>query len=224
MNFYDRLNVAPDADNATLRESYHREAKKHHPDRHPDDIEGATQRMQEIQHAYSVLKDPEKRAHYERTGDDDTQAEQNPAEALLASILNGLITDAVRADFNILARARAQIKERLTADRTAITVHEHAIKKLEKIIARVTAPGTYNYISMAAGSIAARTKHDMQPYIAAVKAAEGALQLLEGYTDNFIDRVTSPEEQIAHRMAAHNIFNQDRQQAKGFFDFTKPQS
>ena len=66
-DFYEVLGVARDADEATLKSAFRRLAVKHHPDKNPDDPE-AEQRFKEINEAYDILKDPEKRAAYDRFG------------------------------------------------------------------------------------------------------------------------------------------------------------
>ncbi|HEX8193832.1 MAG TPA: DnaJ domain-containing protein [Allosphingosinicella sp.] len=60
---YDVLNVSPGASTAALEAAYRALMKKHHPDR-----TGATvcNEAAEINAAFSVLRDPEKRAEYDR--------------------------------------------------------------------------------------------------------------------------------------------------------------
>ena len=65
-DYYEILGVPRDADSRELKESYRRLAKKLHPDVSQDD--GAEARFKEINEAYSVLSDSEKRASYDRYG------------------------------------------------------------------------------------------------------------------------------------------------------------
>ena len=60
---YRILEIEPDALPAEVRIAYVLKAKKTHPDVCKD--EGAESRFREIQHAYSVLRDPEKRKMYD---------------------------------------------------------------------------------------------------------------------------------------------------------------
>lgn len=62
--YYRRLGVAPEADGDTIKKAYRRLARELHPDRHPDDPHAAA-RFQEINEAYTVLSDPEKRKEYD---------------------------------------------------------------------------------------------------------------------------------------------------------------
>ena len=64
-DYYDILGVDEDASKKEIKKAYRDLARKHHPDRNPDD-EGAEQRFKEIQKAYSVLSDEEKRQEYDQ--------------------------------------------------------------------------------------------------------------------------------------------------------------
>lgn len=56
-------NVSPDE----IKKAYRKLAKKYHPDLNPDD-ENATQKFQEINEAYEILSDPEKKRQYDTYG------------------------------------------------------------------------------------------------------------------------------------------------------------
>ncbi len=66
-NYYDLLGVGKDADEGTLKKAFRKQAMQYHPDRNPGD-EAAEKKFKEIGEAYDVLKDPEKRAAYDRYG------------------------------------------------------------------------------------------------------------------------------------------------------------
>jgi len=65
---YEVLEVSKDADENEIKKAYYRLAKEHHPDKNPDRRYEATEKFKEIQEAYEVLKDPNKRANYDRFG------------------------------------------------------------------------------------------------------------------------------------------------------------
>jgi molecular chaperone DnaJ len=66
-DYYDTLGVSRDADEKELKSAFRKKAMKYHPDRNPDDAE-AEAKFKEIGEAYEALKDPQKRAAYDRFG------------------------------------------------------------------------------------------------------------------------------------------------------------
>ncbi|MEE8346849.1 MAG: DnaJ domain-containing protein, partial [Dehalococcoidia bacterium] len=73
-SFYDILGVSRSASEKELRQAFRRLARKHHPDVNPGDKQ-AERRFKEINHAYEVLSDSEKRTKYDRYGERWEQAE-----------------------------------------------------------------------------------------------------------------------------------------------------
>jgi molecular chaperone DnaJ len=66
-DYYDILGVQRNASEQDLKSAFRKLAKEHHPDRNPDDT-SAEQKFKELNEAYEVLKDPQKRAAYDRFG------------------------------------------------------------------------------------------------------------------------------------------------------------
>ncbi|MEX0799652.1 MAG: J domain-containing protein [Dehalococcoidia bacterium] len=73
-DYYDTLGVARSASEKEIRQAYRKLARKHHPDVNPGD-EGAEARFKEINRAYEVLSDADKRSKYDRYGEQWEQAE-----------------------------------------------------------------------------------------------------------------------------------------------------
>lgn len=68
-DYYEVLGVDRNASDADLKKAYRRLAKKYHPDINPGDKE-AEAKFKEINEAYGVLSDPQKRQQYDRFGHD----------------------------------------------------------------------------------------------------------------------------------------------------------
>lgn len=66
-DYYELLEVARGADDATIKSSYRKLAMRWHPDKNPGDAD-AEARFKAISEAYDCLKDPQKRAAYDRFG------------------------------------------------------------------------------------------------------------------------------------------------------------
>ena len=66
-DYYTTLEVARDADVTVLKSAYRKLAMKYHPDRNPGDA-GAEAKFKAVSEAYDCLKDPQKRAAYDRFG------------------------------------------------------------------------------------------------------------------------------------------------------------
>lgn len=68
-DYYEVLGVDKNADDDTIKKAYRTLAKKYHPDMNSGDSEAET-KFKEVNEAYSVLSDSEKRAKYDRFGHD----------------------------------------------------------------------------------------------------------------------------------------------------------
>jgi molecular chaperone DnaJ len=66
-DFYEVLGVDKSAGEADIKKAFRTAAKKHHPDMNPDDPT-AEAKFKEVNEAYEVLSDPEKKARYDQFG------------------------------------------------------------------------------------------------------------------------------------------------------------
>lgn len=106
-NHYETLGVNPGATPEQIKRAWRKKCREHHPDREG----GSDERMQEINRAYECLSDPEKRAHYDRTGEDVTGPSlddivRNEVIGLFAAIAES------PAEAGLLAVARRMVKGR----------------------------------------------------------------------------------------------------------------
>ncbi len=76
-DLYTTLGVAKGADADTIRKSYRKLAKQHHPDLNPGD-KAAEERFKAIGSAYAILSDADKRARYDRGEIDESGEPKQP--------------------------------------------------------------------------------------------------------------------------------------------------
>ncbi len=73
-DYYKILEVDKKAPQDEIKKSYRKLARKYHPDKNPND-KSAEDKFKEMQEAYEVLKDPEKRKKYDQLGSNWKQYE-----------------------------------------------------------------------------------------------------------------------------------------------------
>ena len=73
VDYYALLGVNKTADAKEIKAAYRKLALKYHPDRNPGDVQ-AEETFKQLNEAYAVLSDPQKREHYDRFGTADPQA------------------------------------------------------------------------------------------------------------------------------------------------------
>ncbi|MBV9469659.1 MAG: J domain-containing protein, partial [Abitibacteriaceae bacterium] len=74
-DYYKILGIARTADEKEIKKAYRKLARQHHPDINPNN-KGAEAKFKEINEAYQVLSDKEKRTLYDQFGDDYDKVHQ----------------------------------------------------------------------------------------------------------------------------------------------------
>lgn len=72
-DYYEVLGVGKNATDEELKKAFRRLAKKYHPDANPDNKEEAEKKFKEVNEAYEVLSDKQKRQMYDQFGFDGPQ-------------------------------------------------------------------------------------------------------------------------------------------------------
>ena len=113
-DYYEVLGVDRQAGEKDLKNAFRRLARKYHPDRSTED--DAENRFKELQEAYAVLSDSEKRSQYDRFGHDGPQG--NPFGGFGSGGFNINFEDILGGDFfsNIFGGGRSRRRERRGSD------------------------------------------------------------------------------------------------------------
>jgi len=69
-DYYKILEIERSSDESQIKKAYRKMAVKFHPDKNPNDKENAEARFKEINQAYEILSDPEKRKMYDQFGEE----------------------------------------------------------------------------------------------------------------------------------------------------------
>ena len=76
-NYYQTLGIKREASDKDVKQAFRRLARKYHPDVNPGD-KASEAKFKEVNQAYEVLSDPEKRRKYDRFGQNWKYADQFP--------------------------------------------------------------------------------------------------------------------------------------------------
>jgi curved DNA-binding protein CbpA len=122
MTLYDILGVSKEATDEELKRAYRALSKEHHPDVN----EGQDERFKEIQFAYEIISDPDKRAEYDRTGRTGQDVFQEQVIMKAAEMMREMLfqthykTDLenfLSASIQSIARKRQQAEQLFKRDR-----------------------------------------------------------------------------------------------------------
>ena len=137
IDFYRALGVSRDASDEAIKKAYRKLVFQHHPDRNPDSAH-AEPKIRELNAAYEVIGDPEKRRTYDRLNwGEETARDEAPDPAIILDEMEQKLFDEGRKEvFAILMkdvkRVRTElavIRERTVADQGYDTFKESIIQE-----------------------------------------------------------------------------------------------
>lgn len=124
---YKDLDVPVDASGEAIKKAFREKSKKHHPDKGGDES-----KFKEIQLAYSVLSDDDKRRRYDSTGDEEP--EQTQIIGLCIQIFKGAVDQNSR---DISAGIDSVVNGIVGSLKHEISQLKKSIKKNEDVISRI---------------------------------------------------------------------------------------
>lgn len=138
-DLYAILGVTRDADPETIKAAYRAKAKRLHPDQG-----GGADEFAELQRAYELLSDPQKRARYDETGSADDGVQDNDREAIgmvCAAFQQAMdaAQDVARSD--IVAGTKQLIRQSQKSCFNQRSGNEAKLRKLRAVHARVKRQG-----------------------------------------------------------------------------------
>ena len=137
IDFYRALGVSRDASDEAIKKAYRKLVFQHHPDRNPDSTQ-AEAKIRDLNAAYEVVGDPEKRRTYDRLnwGDEGARDEAADPAVILDEMEKKLFDEGRKEVFAILMkdvkRIKAElavIRERTVADQGYDTFKEAIIQE-----------------------------------------------------------------------------------------------
>jgi len=91
-NYYEILGVPKNASEDEIKKAYRRKMKDLHPDLHPND-KSLEEQTKEVNEAYEILGNEEKKEQYDLTGETPSQAYQHEYQTQANTIVDSLIDD-----------------------------------------------------------------------------------------------------------------------------------
>lgn len=148
---YRVLGIRPNSSAETIKKAFRRKAMKFHPDRNVGDDAAAAEYL-EIQKAYDILSDPERRAKYDATGDTSHTIPRENSE--LMGILHPTLMETITTiapferieSLDLVKRMITKVQNRISQIED---VHKQILvrqKLLNKVIGRITTEGEENLL------------------------------------------------------------------------------
>lgn len=135
MDYYRILGVSREASDEEIKKAYRKLVFQHHPDRNPDSHD-ADAKIREINAAYEIVGDPDKRRSYDRLfWGDEPRAETVDPGVILDEMERKLFDEGRKELFALLIKDVPRVKAELNLIRERTVAAQGYDSFLEKIVA-----------------------------------------------------------------------------------------
>ena len=194
---YEILGVPRDATESQIKAAKRSAASRVHPDRPGGSIEA----MAEVNTAYDILIDPQRRKEYDETG--RTQRQNTLADAVRDTLVNTVTQlverNMVQSSANMLAIMRKGMTDTMGEVRGQAEALGDKAERLEKKLAQITAKNGEQLLLDILSAKADELRGKKQQLDNAIIVLEATLKALECYDEPVIDQ---PMSSMAQRQGA----------------------
>lgn len=183
---YAELGVEATADETAIKKAYRKRAKE----THPDNKGGSQEQFERVNKAMTILKDPEARERYDRTGDTEmhtAQTTEDKARGLLSDIVAGIINgNDDPSSTDLVGFMQAYLGEQIAEHRRKQRELENKKAKAEKMAKRFKRkkPGE-NLMSRVADGHARALADKLEVIKTIIAVHEAAAKILLDYSFDF---------------------------------------
>ena len=180
---YDELGISPDADGHAIRSAHRRAAKKHHPD-----TGGNREQFERITRAAMILRDPEKRARYDATGETETPRDNELGEcaSIIISAFDRAMGEGNPDAADIIGRARQFLEQDKRKIESGIAECRQAIKMISNAQRRLKFKGDGpNLIATALDALKSQAAAEIQKLETGLARIARARAMLDSYEWKF---------------------------------------
>ncbi len=148
LDYFETLGVSRDASDEAIKKAYRKLALQYHPDRNPDS-KAADEKIREINAAYEVIGDPERRKTYERllVGIEFKEDEAPDPAVILEQMEQKLHDEGRKEVFGVLIKNVKRIKAELAVIRERTVAIKGYDVFMEKVVRERAADVMHEFVT-----------------------------------------------------------------------------
>lgn len=148
LDYFETLGVSRDASDEAIKKAYRKLALQYHPDRNPDS-KAADEKIREINAAYEVIGDPERRKTYERllVGIEFKEDEAPDPAVILEQMEQKLHDEGRKEVFGVLIKNVKRIKAELAVIRERTVAIKGYDVFMEKVVGERAADVMHEFVT-----------------------------------------------------------------------------